>query len=254
MRLTHFLVAAGLALAAPPAVAAITTINITGVASGTDNGYIGVASPFGSPTIGINLATQQTFGLVSERPFTLVVRVDDSLGAADPLDPGNTRLGAGAQSPVSAMFTLNGFSYSFGNQNSFIGKSEAPRVLVGEAWEQRLRPLMIGNFTEARGFLYFNIGFFSGPPFKTLDFSEPYNWVRKTGDRSQGELTIQLNDTFGTDPRMVITGPPRAADLTLRFDTLNIAAIPEPSTWALMLVGLGISGITLRRRREPRSA
>lgn len=34
----------------------------------------------------------------------------------------------------------------------------------------------------------------------------------------------------------------------------NIAAVPEPTTWALMLVGFGLTGAAMRRRRAPHSA
>lgn len=33
--------------------------------------------------------------------------------------------------------------------------------------------------------------------------------------------------------------------------TLNVAAVPEPATWAMMLVGFGGMGLALRRKRVP---
>jgi PEP-CTERM motif-containing protein len=35
---------------------------------------------------------------------------------------------------------------------------------------------------------------------------------------------------------------------------LNIAAVPEPATWAMMLIGFGAMGLALRRRRQVRAA
>ena len=35
------------------------------------------------------------------------------------------------------------------------------------------------------------------------------------------------------------------------IDGLNLDVVPEPSTWAMMLIGFGIIGATMRRRREP---
>lgn len=35
----------------------------------------------------------------------------------------------------------------------------------------------------------------------------------------------------------------------IRFDTVN-AAVPEPATWALMLIGFGVIGFGMRRRGE----
>jgi hypothetical protein len=33
--------------------------------------------------------------------------------------------------------------------------------------------------------------------------------------------------------------------------TLNVAAVPEPATWAMMLLGFGAMGLVIRRRRQP---
>jgi hypothetical protein len=33
--------------------------------------------------------------------------------------------------------------------------------------------------------------------------------------------------------------------------TLNVAAVPEPATWAMMLLGFGAMGLVIRRRRRP---
>ena len=33
--------------------------------------------------------------------------------------------------------------------------------------------------------------------------------------------------------------------------TLNVAAVPEPATWAMMLLGFGAMGVAIRRRRQP---
>jgi hypothetical protein len=33
--------------------------------------------------------------------------------------------------------------------------------------------------------------------------------------------------------------------------TLNVAAVPEPATWAMMLLGFGAIGVVFRRRRQP---
>lgn len=35
------------------------------------------------------------------------------------------------------------------------------------------------------------------------------------------------------------------------LDSVSVAAVPEPSTWAMMLMGFGAIGVGLRRRRRP---
>jgi hypothetical protein len=53
-----------------------------------------------------------------------------------------------------------------------------------------------------------------------------------------GDHTIIANGT--------LTGPSGAYS-----GTLNIQAVPEPATWAMMLIGFGGIGMALRRRRQP---
>jgi hypothetical protein len=38
-----------------------------------------------------------------------------------------------------------------------------------------------------------------------------------------------------------------------RFGLTAVQAVPEPSSWALMLVGFGLSGFALRRRGKMRT-
>jgi hypothetical protein len=32
---------------------------------------------------------------------------------------------------------------------------------------------------------------------------------------------------------------------------VSISAVPEPGTWALMILGFGAVGLTMRRKRQP---
>jgi choice-of-anchor C domain-containing protein len=40
----------------------------------------------------------------------------------------------------------------------------------------------------------------------------------------------------------------------LAVDNFSIAAVPEPATWAMMIVGFGIAGVAVRRRRPERTS
>ena len=33
------------------------------------------------------------------------------------------------------------------------------------------------------------------------------------------------------------------------FDKVSVAGVPEPTSWALMIAGFGLTGVALRRRR-----
>ena len=59
--------------------------------------------------------------------------------------------------------------------------------------------------------------------------------------------------SFGAITRIAITTTD-AAGLgydDFIFDVVNSGAVPEPSTWAMMIAGFGAVGATMRRRRAP---
>ena len=56
-----------------------------------------------------------------------------------------------------------------------------------------------------------------------------------------GSFSLELFDThFGT---------PGSAEVYGKFKLLENSAVPEPGTWAMMLLGFGAAGYSLRRRR-----
>lgn len=60
-----------------------------------------------------------------------------------------------------------------------------------------------------------------------------------------GQYTLTLNGTVSMDGS---TQPPGVASGTIAIRPAS--ALPEPSTWAMMLLGLGLVGHVLRRRRN----
>jgi hypothetical protein len=57
---------------------------------------------------------------------------------------------------------------------------------------------------------------------------------------SAGRYVIGLYGTTLVDP-----------DFTIRFDTpIAVSSVPEPATWGMMIVGLGLAGVAARRRRQ----
>lgn len=249
MRISSILAAAAVVFTASPAASAITTVVLTGVASGADNGHLTAAAPFGAQQLGVDLATGATSGIVLERAFTLTLRIDDSLGAIDTFLGGDQIYGAGAQSPMLATFSMGGFAYDFGTLDSIFSKSFGASLdqIYGVANESRQRPPMTGDFTNVAGALDFNI-YTATDVFQLRPFGEPASWTRGVGDVATGHLSLSLQDTSGT-PLAYVLGPVRSADLSLRFDsfTIGAAAVPEPSSWVSLIVGFGLAGGALRR-------
>ncbi len=68
-------------------------------------------------------------------------------------------------------------------------------------------------------------------------------------------LLLTLAGTYTVDSRFTDQGAiwasgPNGGQFTFRVDSLTIAAVPEPETYALMLAGLGLVGWMAKRRRQ----
>jgi len=68
--------------------------------------------------------------------------------------------------------------------------------------------------------------------------------------KNQGWTTFTLNFTAATTGSTVLSFKNSGSDnVGLLLDNVNVAAVPEPGEWAMMLAGLGIVGFMARRRR-----
>ena len=122
-------------------------------------------------------------------------------------------------------------------------------------------PGCAGNFTQTASFarpssnwstVAATISNIANGPGTNIDFtSVTLNGVNfdlsPTGAAEFGSLSpIALMDTNTLVVRGVTSGAASFAG-TLSFD---VAAVPEPATWALMLLGFGGVGLVLRRRKQ----
>ena len=57
-----------------------------------------------------------------------------------------------------------------------------------------------------------------------------------------GAFSLALNDTF--------FGTPGTTNVSGTFALISESAVPEPATWAMMLMGFGAAGFAMRRRRS----
>lgn len=260
MRTAHLALAAALFLTAAPATAAVH-FTLTGVVtSGSDNGYIypGLEAPFGSTPYGVNLATGEAFGTPMGQSFSLTITFDPSRGLREDYPDARDHYGFDAESPGTAAFTLNGVTYELGGSADTAASSGLEKYngatldrLTGSFTSFRSRPPMTGSFTEFSGNLLFSLPL-PAATFGSLDFDEPFSWTGASPD-TYARLQVLLRNTDGSPERYVI-GPDRMADLYLSFDSLTVTAdppvtgVPEPSAWAMLILGFGLVGAMVRRR------
>jgi hypothetical protein len=87
-----------------------------------------------------------------------------------------------------------------------------------------------------------------------FDIHSQYSWRILTADAingfDPGKFTIQLDNSFGDgigNFNFSLALGDNGTSLLLNFDP---AAVPEPSTWVLLLAGLGVVGFAAWRRRR----
>lgn len=75
-----------------------------------------------------------------------------------------------------------------------------------------------------------------------------------TGDQTSATTNPLVTFTFtGADQNvaaMRLTSSGNPNDFSFEIDNLAISPVPEPATWGMMMLGLGMAGVSLRRRRS----
>jgi len=107
--------------------------------------------------------------------------------------------------------------------------------------------------TRSPGFSYDNLYYRSDSPQVASNYPlhggyfDIYGMVFKLSDGKYVNLWSNGN-TGSPDGRIFYGVGVTDGHTVLDYVTINIAPVPEPATWAMMLAGLGLAGVVLRRR------
>jgi hypothetical protein len=218
LSLKSVLIAAAFAAFALPASAAIITTTYYGtVSEGVD--YYGFTVPAGRNLTG----AAYTAAFVID---TDINRQTPGFNGEDDVVSGPSIFGDMENPMVSAIFKVNGTPLALPTSDFF-----RAFVVAGDV-------LRIGTSVFAEGFYYDFIFDSAGipnrltTPFDLLDGTGPYPSLGQVYFASEGQSLFQASLTINRVTNVVTAG-----------------AIPEPATWALMILGFGAAGAMLRQRR-----
>lgn len=76
--------------------------------------------------------------------------------------------------------------------------------------------------------------------------------THSTGDTSNLDWQIYTGSFTATDTttRLTFTNLTGGPNEGILLDAVSVAALPEPATWAMMILGFGAIGLAMRRRRR----
>ena len=85
-----------------------------------------------------------------------------------------------------------------------------------------------------------SIGTLLSPIIHTTSSTTDLDWTIFTGYfvGTGDPMTLLFNDTTGTQNGSIF------------LDAVTITAVPEPATWAMMILGFGLAGMAVRRRKR----
>ncbi len=160
---------------------------------------------------------------------TVVIAFDQAVGLGGEGTPGNTVL----ERVLGANARVTGIAYSATIE------SLAPRWFIDHQVRFGSSSASWVNVQPGFGLLRPGVETFSGA-LDLIDFGLDFTL------NDDGLLRIEFSDAFNTDP--VPYGKWTDGSFSVTYD-LTEAAVPEPESWALMMIGFAAAGAALRRGR-----
>jgi hypothetical protein len=179
--------------------------------------------------------------------FTAVYTLTDPLPGAILYGDGSTYAATyggsyySAPSPVSATLTINGITRAFSGDeqnyaeqyNDYGGSFDEVRHYSGD--------IKVINGSYVSNYIQNYISSYSNDFLSSIDYTSPLSYTVQAGDTGYGYFRFYAPDGG-------------YANGYLNSTSVTIAAlaggVPEPATWALMILGFGLVGGVLRRQRR----
>jgi len=231
--------AVGLLTAAAPASAAVYTLTYQGtVTSGFDTGTFGI------------------IGDLAGQHYTAVYTIDTGTpGATLGGFPGFASLtGQGAASPVKATLTINAITQSYGDFSGFLVEMDGPTSGFGDDSQTAIanaQDVVCGG--GGQDCLVYDRQLFHSAGSAVHDLVDadletaPASHVYGPGDMVFGSFSDYRIVDASIGEREYRARAFFAVE-KVTAGTVGGGAVPEPGTWALMILGFGTVGAALRRR------
>lgn len=200
------------------------------------------------------LATAAAFAMAS--PSFAAVTIDFDEAGTVPNDLVVFESGAGASDGQS--IGVNAFAFT----DSRDGIAARPAFGSTGAFGAVLGSPTAGSFTtflpQAARFFGFTLGSLDSYNSLTLRFEDGTTQLFEGGQITGGGLAngnqvIGATNgfvTFRSDGAKIVSADFTSTSNSFEFDNLASGAVPEPATWAMMILGFGVIGSAVRRRRS----
>jgi PEP-CTERM motif len=185
--------------------------------------------------------------VLTGRAFTVVYTLDDAVPEPNDINDGFNHFRSGIVSPgnpfYSATITINGIDFLFADNSPLFGQAALTKFGAYSSVSSQL----YSNSTGAG--IVLNLTSNTGNFLSSLNFGDPYSYTFRPGDSGRGLLQTAAPGVgrFNNGFRYTI------AELNVTSISggpvqVNLGAVPEPASWALMIAGFGLVGSAMRRR------